>query len=406
LYNASRAADGPLRVPLVYIAAMKVVIAPDSFKDSLGAVEVAAALAAGLRQVLPTLEIVEAPMADGGEGTLLAMARGGGIHLESVRACNALGERGEARYGMRDDGLGAVIEVADVVGLQQVPVAQRSPMRTSSFGVGELILACLDRGVRQFLIGLGGSATVDGGAGMLQALGARFFDRHGDALPAPLRGQDLKHITALDLGGLDPRLADSRVDIASDVDNPLCGPHGAAAVFGPQKGASAAEVEELDAGLRGLFGLLEVACRLSVADRPGAGAAGGLGAALMLVLNGRLRPGVEVVMEAVDLERQLRGAALVVTGEGRVDAQTLFGKAPAGVARLAHALGIPVVAVGGSVESLEALWRSGVFDAIEAAVSRPCVITDALRDASANLTEAGMRVGLWLSLASKLHPLP
>lgn len=391
-------------MPLVYIATMKVVIAPDSFKESLSAAEVAAALAVGLRRVLPALEIIEVPMADGGGGTLQAMAASTRVSLHAVEVRDALGQPISARYGVLDDGHRALIEIAEVIGLDKIPAARRSPLRTSSFGVGQMILACLERGARHLVVGLGGSATVDGGAGMLQALGVRFFDGDGVAIIEPLAGASLADIAALDVRELDPRLCHTRIDIASDVDNPLCGVRGAAAVFGPQKGASAADVVTLDRNLRQLFTLLEQSCGWQVAERPGAGAAGGLGAALLLVLNGQLRPGVEVVMEAVGLRHHLHGASLVVTGEGRVDAQTLFGKAPAGVARLAHEMGIPVVAVGGSVQATEALWRSGLFDALEAAVTEPCAVADALRDACSNVTQAGVRLGLWLALLSKLHP--
>lgn len=393
-------------MPLVYIATMKVVIAPDSFKESLSAAEVAAALAAGLRRVLPGLEIIEVPMADGGEGTLQAMAASARVSLQAVEVRDALGQPISARYGALDAGHRALIEIAEIIGLDKIPAARRSPLQTSSFGVGQMIRACLERGARHLVVGLGGSATVDGGAGMLQALGVRFLDGDGVAITAPLTGGSLADIARLDLRDLDQRLRHTRIDIASDVDNPLCGPRGAAAVFGPQKGASAAEVVTLDRNLRDLYTLLEQSCGREVAERAGAGAAGGLGAALLLVLNGHLRPGVEVVMEAVGLRHHLHGANLVVTGEGRVDAQTLFGKAPAGVARLAHDMGIPVVAVGGSMQSTAALWESGLFDALEAAVTEPCAVADALRDARSNVTQAGIRLGLWLTLLSKLNPLP
>jgi glycerate kinase len=237
---------------------------------------------------------------------------------------------------------------------------------------------------------------------MLQALGVSFLDRAGGVLPAPLRGGRLADIAALDITGLDARLMQARFDIACDVDNPLCGARGAAAVFGPQKGASPDDVVYLDGGLRHLYDLLENAWGQSVAERPGAGAAGGLGAAFLLALRGGLRPGVDVVMEAVGLEAALGGATVAVTGEGRLDEQTLFGKAPAGVARVARSLGVPVIAVGGSLEALPALWQAGIFDAVDAAVCKPCSVENALRDACPNLVDAGMRVGMWLALCSRV----
>jgi glycerate kinase len=381
---------------------MKIVIAPDSFKESLSAAAVAAALAAGVARVLPQAEILCVPLADGGEGTLQALTAGRDATRVTVMVNDALGAPVAAQYGVLADGRTAVIEIAEAIGLDKVPPPRRSPLMTSSHGVGQLITACLDQGLRRLLIGLGGSATVDGGAGMLAALGARFLNSAGLPLPLPLTGGQLADIAALDLSGLDPRLAGTHIEIACDVDNPLCGERGAAAVFGPQKGANAAQVMVLDEGLRQLYALLQASLGRSVTEHPGAGAAGGLGAALLLVLGAELRPGVEVVMDALGLERLLAGATLVVTGEGRVDAQTLSGKAPAGVARLARRLEIPVVAVGGSLDAVDALRESGLFDAIEAAVVRPCSLAEALRDAEANLIDAGIRIGMWLRLLSRV----
>ena len=372
---------------------MKIVIAPDSFKESLSAAAVAAALADGLRQVLPEADIVMVPMADGGEGTLVALCGTGG---ESVDVHGPRGAMVAARFGVLADGSTAVIEVAQAIGLDKVPPAERNPRLASSFGAGELITAGLDRGLRRFVVGLGGSATVDGGVGMLQALGVRFLDVHGASLPAQLGGGRLGDISVVDFSSLDRRLVDSHFELASDVDNPLCGARGAAAVFGPQKGATADDVAALDRGLRHVYALMENALGRQVTELPGAGAAGGLGAAMVLVLGAALRPGVDLVIAASGLDSLLVGAGLVVTGEGRVDEQTLFGKAPAGVARLARARGVPVIAVGGSLEALQALWRSGLFDAVEAAVCRPCTVADALLNARSNLVDAGIRVGMWL----------
>ena len=375
---------------------MKIVIAPDSFKESLSAAAVAAALADGLRQVLPDADIVMVPMADGGEGTLAALCGAGG---ESVDVHGPRGAMVAARFGVLADGCTAVIEVAQAIGLDKVPPAERNPCFASSFGVGELITACLDRGLRRFVVGLGGSATVDGGVGMLQALGVRFLDGQGASLPAQLGGGRLADIAVVDFSSLDLRLADAHFDIACDVDNPLCGERGAAAVFGPQKGATADDVAALERGLRHVYALMETALGRLVTELPGAGAAGGLGAAILLCLDAALRPGVDVLIEATRLDSVLAGAGLVVTGEGRVDEQTLFGKAPAGVARLARARGVPVIAVGGSLNAMHALWRSGLFDAVEAAVCRPCTVADALLNARSNLVDAGIRVGMWLNFS-------
>ncbi len=379
---------------------MKIVIAPDSFKESLSASAVAEALGAGLRKVWPAAEIVMVPMADGGEGTLAALC---GEHGESIAVHGPRGAMVNARWGVLADGCTAVIEVAQAIGLDKLAPEERNPLLTSSFGVGELIRACLDRGLRRFVVGLGGSATVDGGVGMLQALGARFLDGRGVPLRAHCGGSSLSAIATVDFSLFDRRLDSAHFDLACDVDNPLCGERGAAAVFGPQKGASPEDVAILDQGLTHLYALMEGVLGRQVVERPGAGAAGGLGAAMLLCLQANLRPGIEVVIDASGLADLLTGADLVVTGEGRVDEQTLFGKAPAGVARLARACGVPVIAVGGSLASVEALWKSGLFDAIEAAVCRPCSVADALSSARSNLTDAGIRIGMWLSFSPFAH---
>lgn len=392
--------DAATPVALVYIATMKIVIAPDSFKESLGANAVAQALGFGLRKVLPEADIVMVPMADGGEGTLAALCGDDG---ELVAVHGPLGAMVAARLGVLADGCTAVIEVAQAIGLDKLAPEDRNPLLTTSFGVGELIRAGLDRGLRRFVVGLGGSATVDGGVGMLQALGVRFLDKQGTPLPARCGGGSLSDIASVDFSFFDQRLHAAHFTLACDVDNPLCGERGAAAVFGPQKGAHPADVAALDRGLAHLFELMESVMGRQVAQHPGAGAAGGLGAAMLLCLRASMRPGVDVIIEATGLADLLVGADLVVTGEGRVDEQTLFGKAPAGVARLARSCGVPVIAVGGSLESVESLWKSGLFDAVEAAVCRPCSVADALCDARSNLIDAGIRLGMWLSLPRLIH---
>ncbi len=379
---------------------MKIVIAPDSFKESLNARAVAAALATGLRKVLPQANLVLVPMADGGEGTLAALC---GDQSEVIAVHGPRGTMVAGRIGVLADGCTAVIEVAQAIGLDKLAPTERNPLLASSFGVGELIRAALDRGQRRFVVGLGGSATVDGGVGMLQALGARFFDKHAVPLPARCGGGSLGDIAAVDFALFDRRLDAAHFVIACDVDSPLCGERGAAAVFGPQKGATAADVVTLDRGLRHLYALMENNLGRRVAERPGAGAAGGLGAAMLLCFHATMRPGIDVVIEASGLRDLLAGASFVVTGEGRVDLQTLSGKAPAGVARLARACGVPAIAVAGSLESVEALWQSGLFDAVEAAVCRPCSPADAMLNASSNLVDAGIRLGMWLNLVSLSH---
>ncbi|WP_433799530.1 glycerate kinase [Actinomycetospora sp. CA-084318] len=312
-----------------------VVVAPDKFKGSATAAEVAARLGAGLRAGGATAR--ELPVADGGDGTLDA-AVAAGYERVPVAVTGPTGRPVPAAFALR--GTAAVIELATASGLGLLPDGP-APRRAGSRGVGELVRAALDAGARTIVLGVGGSAGTDGGTGMLAALGARFTDAAGAELPDG--GGALEHLAAVDLGGLDPRLADVALTLASDVDNPLLGPTGAAAVYGPQKGAGPTDVVVLDRGLQRLAALVDP----TAAALPGAGAAGGVGYAALAVLGATMRPGIDVVLELVGFATALEGAALVVTGEGRVDRQTLHGKAPAGVAAAARRAGVPVVAVCG-----------------------------------------------------------
>ena len=338
---------------------MKVVIAPDSFKECLAAEAVAEAMARGVRAAAPGAEVVCVPMADGGEGTVRALvaATGGTRHQATVTA--PLGEPVDAEFGILGDGTTAVIEMAAASGLPLVPPDRRDPTKATTFGTGELIRAALHLGVSRLILGIGGSATVDGGAGMAQALGARLLDDAG--VPIGPGGGELARLERIDLAAMDPRLGSVRCDVACDVDNPLCGPRGAAHVYGPQKGATPAMVEQLDANLAHLADLVERDLGKNVRDAAGAGAAGGLGAGLMAFLDGRLRPGIGLVIDAVGLEAKLAGADLVLVGEGRMDEQSAYGKVPVGVARVASRMGIPVVAVVGSLgPGFQAVHAEGI----------------------------------------------
>ncbi|GAA4416295.1 glycerate kinase [Georgenia halophila] len=320
----------------------RVVVAPDKFKGSLSATEVAARVAAGLRGERPAVDVDEVPVADGGEGTVEA-ALAAGFRPVRVTATGPLGEPVETRYAV--GGEVAVVEMAAVTGLQMITPDGGTARRASSRGLGEVIAHALDHGAKTVVVGIGGSASTDGGAGMLAALGARLSGPDGDV---PNGGEALRTLTRVDLGGLHPRLADAHLVLASDVDNPLLGPAGAAAVYGPQKGADPTTVDDLDAALATWVAALEPvrpeARRL--AEEPGAGAAGGVGYGCLL-LGAEFRPGVEVVLDLAGFDRRLEGADLVVTGEGSLDEQSLHGKTPVGVARAAAAHGIPVVAVCG-----------------------------------------------------------
>ena len=358
---------------------MRVVICPDSFKESLTALEAAQAMAVGWRRVFPDAECTLVPLADGGEGTVAALvaARAGTFCTESV--CGPLRKPVTATWGLLPASAGspvqAVIEMSAASGLHWVSANDRDPRQTTSWGTGELIRAALDAGARHLILGLGGSATNDGGAGLLQALGARLLNRQGQ--PIALGAQGLAELDQIDLSPLDPRLAGCVLEVACDVTNPLVGPEGASAVFGPQKGADPAMVAQLDQWL-GHFGrLLEQASGQSLLTRPGAGAAGGMGAALAAI-GGQLISGIGLVMAAADLASQLTGADLVITGEGRLDAQTLQGKTPWGVAQLAQARQIPVIGIGGSLGAgAEALYEQG-FAGLLAAVQAPVPIAEAL----------------------------
>lgn len=385
---------------------MRIVVAPDSFKESLDAAAVAAALARGLRRALPTAEVDEVPVADGGEGTVTALVAATRGRLCTSRVRGPLGAPVDAAWGLLGDGHTAVIEMAAASGLVLLAPGDRDPLRTSSFGTGQLVRAAVAAGARHIILGLGGSATNDGGAGFLQALGMRFRGVGGVPLPEGIAGGDLAHVVDLEGGGLAVVLRGVTLEAACDVDNPLCGARGASAVFGPQKGADADAVVRLDEALGHLYGMAQVRgwpdCRLQL----GAGAAGGMGAALATFLAAPLRPGVDLVLDALGFEQRLRGADLVVTGEGRLDAQTLHGKAPAGVARRAAALGIPVIAACGSLELDDDALLNGPFAAAEAAVCRPLSTAAALATAAHALEQAGLRIGRWLALGTRLSSPP
>ncbi|MDG9922810.1 MULTISPECIES: glycerate kinase [unclassified Pseudomonas] len=361
---------------------MKLVIAPDSFKESLSAPEVAAAIARGWRQVFPDAKILLRPMADGGEGTVDAVlaAVGGERHEQLVHG--PLGEPVTAHWGWLGDGT-AVLEMAAASGLHLVPRERRDATVTSSQGTGELIRAALDAGAQRIILGLGGSATNDGGAGLLQALGVRLLDDQDGELPPG--GAALAQLARIDASGLDPRLAQVRVEIAADVDNPLCGPRGASQVFGPQKGASPQQVALLDAALGRYADVLAATLGADHRALPGVGAAGGLGFAAKAFLGAGFRPGVELVAELSGLAEALQGADLLITGEGRLDPQSLHGKTPIGVARIARAAGVPVIALAGSLgEGYQALYEAGI-DAAFSLTAGPQSLEQAMAGAGAEL---------------------
>ncbi|WLH44246.1 glycerate kinase [Pseudomonas beijingensis] len=373
---------------------MKIIIAPDSFKDSLSAQGVADAIAQGLAEVWPDAQLIKCPMADGGEGTVESVLAACNGQWRHTRVRGPLGVAVEARWGWLAESRTAIIEMAEASGLQLVPPGQRDACSSSTYGTGELIHAALDAGAVRVILAIGGSATNDAGAGAMQALGVALLDDQGQALPPG--GLALANLARIDLSDLDPRLAHVSFEIAADVDNPLCGPHGASVVFGPQKGASAQQVQELDRALGHFAEQCARALSKDVRDEPGSGAAGGLGFAAKAFLGAQFRTGVDVVAQLTGLAEAVSGAYLVITGEGRFDAQTLRGKTPFGVARIARQHGVPVVVIAGTLgEGYQALYEHGI-DAAFALVNGPMTLQEACADAPRLLSERARDIArLW-----------
>jgi glycerate kinase len=377
---------------------MYIVVAPQSLKGSLDAPEVGEAIAAGIRRVWPDADIRVVPVADGGEGTVRALVAATGGTLHHARVTGPLGEPVVAEYGMLGGNRAgtAVIEMAAASGLPLVPPDKRDPRVTTTRGTGELMRAALDAGARRLLIGIGGSATNDGGAGMAQALGVRLLDAQGNELPAG--GATLAHLAHIDISGLDPRLKDVEIQVASDVTNPLCGPEGASAVYGPQKGATPEMVAELDAALAHYGELLKRDLGADVANVPGAGAAGGLGAGLLAFAHAHLVPGAQLVLETLEFAHILDGAALVFTAEGQLDSQTAYGKAVGAVATAARKAGAHVVALAGRVTADDAALEKLGIDAALSIVSGPMSLEESMADTARLLTDAAARATRLIAL--------
>ena len=369
---------------------MKIVIAPDSFKESLTALEAAEAIETGFKKIFPQADIIKVPMADGGEGTVQSLIDAtGGKRLE-IEVVAPLGNKTVGFFGLSGNGKTAIIEMAAASGLHLVAAAQRNPLLTTSYGTGELILAALDEGVEKIIVGIGGSATNDGGAGMLQALGALLLDANKQPIGAG--GGCLQDLAAIDLSGLDKRLADVEIVVACDVDNPLCGEKGASAVFGPQKGATAEMVQALDSGLQHFAALAARDLGLDIQSPAGAGAAGGMGGGVLLLPDARLQAGVKIVMEAVGLAEKVQDADLVITGEGRMDAQSVHGKTPIGVAHTAKAFGKPVIAIVGCLrEDYEVVYAQGI-DAVFPIIRQLGSLEEILQHGRDNLVSAAQNV--------------
>jgi len=380
---------------------VKVVIAPQGFKGSLDATTVSQAIEQGVKRALPQAVTVLKPMADGGEGTVRALISASGGEIVTTRVTGPLGDKVAAEWGIFPDRSSAVIEMAAASGITLVPSASLNPMLAATYGTGELIWAALERGCRKIIVGLGGSATNDGGAGMAQAIGVRLLDKDGrDLSPG---GAVLIRLHHIDISGIDARIAGSEIIAATDVTNPLCGEQGSSAVYGPQKGATPETVKLLDAALEHYADVIKRDLGIDVKNVPGAGAAGGLGAGLLAFTGARIVSGVEMVIEASGLVDELRDADLVFTGEGRLDGQSAYGKVPVGVARRAKKLGVPVIAITGSIgKGYESIYGLGV-DSVQVIAPGPLSLDESMANAEPLIVDSAERA-MRLFLAGRLSP--
>ena len=365
-------------------------IAPDSFKESLTALEVANATEAGFKKVFPDWEYVKVPMADGGEGTVQSLVDATAGSIKHADALDPLRRNIKAAYGISGDGKQAILEMAAASGLELLEDYERDAMNTTSWGLGDLIRAALDEGVEHLLIGIGGSATNDGGAGMIQSLGGKLLDK--DEKQIPYGGAGLSKLTTIDLSQLDPRLQDVRIEVACDVDNPLTGPHGASSIYGPQKGADEQEIKKLDQNLKHFSEVIQQDLGLDIENESGAGAAGGVGAAMLAFLGAELRKGGDLIVEMLALEDTIKTADFVITGEGGMNHQTIFGKAPIIVAKIAKKYNIPVIALVGSIsEGYEEVYKHRI-DAVFSILPEVTDLEEALNNAYRNIERTAYNV--------------
>jgi glycerate kinase len=340
-----------------------IVLAPDSFKESMTAKEACEAMERGIKKVNSNITCIHVPMADGGEGTMQSLVDATGGKIYSLKVMGPLGNEVEASYGILGDGITGILEMASASGIHLVPAEKRNPLITTTYGTGQLIKACLDHGIRKLLIGIGGSATNDGGAGAVQALGGKLLDSEGNEIA--FGGGNLGKIATIDMSGFDTRLKEVEVEVACDVTNPLCGEKGASNVFGPQKGATLEMIKILDENLCHYAFVIKEQLGKDVLNVPGAGAAGGLGAGLMAFLDGNLKKGIEMVIEYSGLDEKVKKADMVWTGEGSIDFQTQYGKTPLGVATVAKKYNKPVIALAGRIgDDIEVLYEKGIHSII------------------------------------------
>lgn len=360
-----------------------IVLAPDSFKESMTAKEVCVAMERGIKKVNSNIQCIHVPMADGGEGTMQSLVDATGGEVYSLEVVGPLGNKVKAEYGILGNGEIGVLEMASASGIHLVSLEERNPLITTTYGTGEIIKACLDRGVKKLLIGIGGSATNDGGVGVIQALGGRLLDKEGNELG--FGGGELEKLDRIDLTNFDRRLKDVVIEVACDVSNPLCGENGASYIFGPQKGASVEMIKILDNNLKHYAKVIKEQFGKDVLEIAGAGAAGGLGAGLMVFLNGNLKKGIEIVIEYSGLEKKVKNCDMVWTGEGSIDFQTQYGKTPLGVATVAKKYNKPVVALAGRVgDDIDILYEKGI-DSIFGIMRGVTTIDEALKNGKENI---------------------
>ena len=380
---------------------MKIVIAPDSYKESLSASEVAQAIEKGFREIFPDAQYVSVPVADGGEGTVEAMIAATQGSEYSAWVTGPLGEKVNACWGMSGDGKTAFIELAAASGLALVPPEKRNPLVTTSRGTGELILQALDSGAQSIIIGIRGSATNDGGAGMVQALGAKLCDAQGKEIG--FGGGSLMSLNHIDISGLDARLQHCAIRVACDVTTPLPGPQGASCIFGPQKGATEAMIVELDRNLAHYAEAIKASLRIDVKTVPGSGAAGGMGAALMAFLGAELRSGIEIVTQALNLEEHIHDCTLVVTGEGRLDSQSIHGKVPVGVASVAKKYHKPVIGIAGSLTRDVGVVHQYGIDSVFSVLNRIGSLEEAFRDAAENIYQTSRNIAATIQVGMRIE---
>ena len=383
---------------------MKVVIAPQAFKGSISALDAAKAMQEGILDVLPDSETVLVPVADGGDGTLETLVEGSGGSIRTAMVTGPLGEPREALWGAMGDGVTAVVEMARTSGLALVALDDRDPMKSTTFGLGEAISTALDEGFRRFIVGIGGSATNDAGAGMAQALGVSLRDSSG--LDIAQGGAALAKLHRVDLSGLDNRAADSTFMVACDVSNPLTGPEGASAIYGPQKGATPDMVDQLDSALGNFAEVVRRDVGVDVEHLQGSGAAGGLGGGMVAFLKAELRTGVDIIMDVVNIDEHLEGADLVITGEGALDYQTVYNKAPIGVAQRAQALGVPVVAIAGTLGERYELVHDHGIDGAQAITDGPMTLEYASDSAAELIAQTTGRMLRLMQTGARVFGLP